>query len=132
MKITSARELLEPGQSAIVFFTHGQSFSIDPSGEGETGEWMLSPALVNKVDRVIVYLRDEAHRVNRIYMGDFVTPFFGGGFSVGGGVFVFGARLPFSPLLHSLSHMTELVTTQVHWLDFGNGSKSPVNYVEFA
>ncbi len=117
MKITTARELLETGQSAIVFFTHGQSFNIDPSGEGETGEWMLSPALVNKVDRVIVYLRDEDRKVNHIYMGDFIS-------------LRRGSRS--RRFFIRFSHMKELGTTQVHWLDFGNGSKSPVNYVENA
>lgn len=117
MKITNARDLLAPGQSAIVFFTHGQDFHIDNTGEGETGSWILNPDLVKKVDRVIVYLRDEDRKINHIYMGDF----------------------------HSLrkgersrrwtvrfSNMTELGTTPIHWLEFGNGSKAPVNYVENA
>lgn len=117
MKITSARELLEPGQSAIVFFTHGQSFNIDPDGEGETGSWMLSPALVNKVNKVIVYLRDEDKKINHIFMGDFHS-------------LRRGERS--RRFIIRFSKMTELGTTQVHWLDFGNGSKAPVNYVEYS
>jgi hypothetical protein len=117
MKITTARELLEPGQSAIVFFTHGQSFNIDSNGEGETGEWMLSPALVNKVDKVIVYLRDEERKVNHIFMGNFHS-------------LRRGARS--RRFFIRFADMKELGTTQVHWLDFGNGTKAPVNYVEFS
>ena len=28
--------------------------------------------------------------------------------------------------------MTDLGITGVHWLDFGNGTKAPVNYVEYS
>lgn len=117
MNLSSARDLLEPNQSAIVFFTHGQSFNIDPTGEGETGSWMLSPALVNKVDKVIVYLRKEELKENHIFIGDYHSLRRGD---------------------HSrrwiirFTNMVELGTTGAHWLEFGNGTKAPVNYIENA
>ncbi|GAP21298.1 hypothetical protein [Leptolinea tardivitalis] len=115
MKLSSARELLEPNQSAIVFFTHGQDFHVDNTGEGETGNWILNPELVRKVDKVIVYYRDETLRINRIYMGNFHS-------------LRKGERS--RRWIVRFTGMTDLGTTGVHWLEFGNGSKAPVNYVE--
>ncbi|MEI8132564.1 MAG: hypothetical protein WCG34_09025 [Leptolinea sp.] len=117
MLITTARELLSPHQSAIVFFTHGQGFNMDNSGEGETGSWLLSPELVNKVDKVIVYLRDDIEKINHIYMGDFHS-------------LRKGDRS--RRWIVRFNNITELGTTYIHWLQFGNGSTAPVNYVENA
>ena len=115
MKITSARDLLEVNQSAIVFFTHGQSFFINENGDGETGSWILNPQLVKKVDKVIVYLRDETKRINHIFLGDFHS-------------LRKGERS--RRWIVRFSNMTELGTTEIHWLEFGNGSTAPVNYIE--
>jgi hypothetical protein len=117
MEITTARDLLTPNQSAIVFFTHGQDFHIDETGEGETGSWILNPELVKKVDKVIVYLRDETEKINHIYMGDFHS-------------LRKGDRS--RRWIVRFNRITELGTTSVHWLKFGNGITAPVNYVENA
>jgi hypothetical protein len=117
MQIKSARELLGPSQSAIVFFTHGQDFHIDENGEGETGSWILNHALVNKVNKVIVYLRDDTEKINHIFMGDFHS-------------LRKGDRS--RRWIVRFDHITELGTTNVHWMDFGNGTTAPVNYVENA
>jgi hypothetical protein len=117
MEIMTARELLEANQSAIVFFTHGQDFHIDETGEGETGSWILNTELVKKVDKVIVYLRYETEKINHIYMGDFHS-------------LRRGERS--RRWIVRFSNMTELGTTPIHWLTFGNGSTAPVNYIEKA
>ena len=117
MQITTARELLEPNQSAIVFFTHGQGFHIDENGEGETGSWLLNTDVVKKVDKVIVYYRNEDEKINRIFMGNFHS-------------LRQGDRS--RRWIVRFDKITELGTTPVHWLNFGNGSTSPVNYVENA
>jgi hypothetical protein len=117
MEITSARGLLETNQSAIVFFTHGQDFHIDETGEGETGSWILNSELVKKVDKVIVYLRYETEKVNHIYLGDFHS-------------LRRGERS--RRWIVRFSNMVELGTTPVHWLDFGTGTTAPVNYIEKA
>lgn len=117
MEISSARALLGANQSAIVFFTHGQSFHMDETGEGETGSWMLNTEIVNKVDKVIVYLRNEILKTNTIYMGDFHS-------------LRRGDRS--RRWIVRFSNMVELGTTGTHWLKFGNGTTTPVNYVENA
>jgi hypothetical protein len=118
MQITTAKDLLAPSQSAIVFFTHGQDFHIDPlTGEGETGSWILNHELVLKVDKVIVYLRDDTEKINHIYMGDFHS-------------LRKGDRS--RRWIVRFSNITELGTTERHWLVFGNGTTAPVNYVEKA
>jgi hypothetical protein len=114
---TNARDLLAPGQSAIVFFTHGMDFHIDDQGEGETGSWILNPELVNKVDKVIVYLRDDTQKTNQIYMGDFHS-------------LRKGERS--RRWVVRFTNITNLGSTDIHWRDFGNGSTAPVNYVENA
>lgn len=115
MNITNARDLLEHNQSAIVFLTHGQDFFLDDNGDGETGSWILNPELVNKVDRVIVYLRDDVKRTNRVFLGDFHS-------------LRKGNRS--RRWVVRFSGMKELGLTPTHWLDFGNGTTAPVNYIE--
>ena len=117
MIITTARDLLAPNQSAIVFFTHGQGFNVDDTGEGETGSWLLNPEVVKKVDKVIVYFRDETEKINHIYMGNFHS-------------LRKGNRS--RRWIVRISGISEIGTTEVHWLKFGNGSTAPVNYVENA
>lgn len=115
--ITNAKDLLAPGQSAIVFFTHGIDFHFDDLGEGETGSWILNPELVKKVDRVIVYLRDDTQKTNHVYLGDFHS-------------LRKGERS--RRWVVRFSNLKDLGTTGVRWLDFGNGSTAPVNYIENA
>jgi hypothetical protein len=117
MIFKTAQDLLAPSQSAIVFFTHGQGFHIDENGEGETGSWLLNRELVKKVDKVIVYFRDESEKINHIYMGDFHS-------------LRKGDRS--RRWIVRFSRITEIGTTDVHWLQFGNGTTAPVNYVENA
>ena len=117
MEITTARDLLAPNQSAIVFFTHGQDLHIDETGEGETGSWMLNYELVKKVDKVIVYLRDDTLKTNHIYLADFHSLRKGN-----------RSRRWIVRFINT----QELGTTNVHWLEFGNGTTAPVNYVENA
>ncbi len=115
MNITNARDLLEHNQSAIVFLTHGQDFFLDENGDGETGSWILNPELVNKVNRVIVYLRDDDKKTNRVFLGDFHS-------------LRKGNRS--RRWVVRFSGMIELGLTPTHWLDFGNGTTAPVNYIE--
>jgi len=115
MNIGTAQDLLERNQSAVVFFTHGQDFHIGDNGDGETGSWMLNADLVKQVNKVIVYLRDENEKINHIYLGDFHS-------------LRRGDRS--RRWIVRFHNMNEIGTTNLHWLKFGNGTTSPVNYVE--
>jgi hypothetical protein len=66
-----ASEVLEKNQEAVVLFTHGPHFSYDPTGNGETGKWVLDPENVENVDKVIIYLRQADKNENRIFLGNY-------------------------------------------------------------
>jgi hypothetical protein len=36
-----ANEVIEKNQEAVIVFTRGQYFSYDPSGNGDTGKWVV-------------------------------------------------------------------------------------------
>jgi hypothetical protein len=68
--INSARDLLKPGESALVLFTRGRRLTINDDGSGSSGNWILDRNL--RVKRVIVYHQlPEADRVD-VYLADFV------------------------------------------------------------
>ncbi|SRR6266852_1524455 len=51
--VSSALDLLESGESALVLFTRGPRLSINPDASGSSGNWVLDCA--RQVDHVIIY-----------------------------------------------------------------------------
>lgn len=71
-ELQSVIELLEPGESALVVFTHGQHFNLDPDGTGSSGDWVIDPD--RHVDRFIVYSRrGPAGGPAEVYRAEFVS-----------------------------------------------------------
>ena len=69
--IIKAADLLQLGQYAIVFFTRGELFTHNQNGDGSTGNWKVNENKLSKLDKVIIYLRDDPAGINRVYMGDY-------------------------------------------------------------
>ena len=109
-----ASDVISSSQSAVIIFTHGEGLSIDPAGNGETGDWVLDPDNVEEVDRVIIYLRRETETVNRIYLGRYTG--------------IRPSELPRRYILRFAS-LKEVGTTDANWLAFAGAGQNPVAYL---
>lgn len=70
--IEKADELVEAGQSAVVFFTKGPHFIYDANGDGTTGNWTTGAGTLERMDKVIIYRRGASVKDNRIFIGDYM------------------------------------------------------------
>ena len=114
MEIKEAKDLVKDNDLAVVVFTKGTDFYYDAIGSGETGNWVVDPEVLENVNRVIIYLRDEKDKLNRIFLGNYA-----------------GCRK--SPIANRhiirFSKLTEVGITNSNWKDFANSGQNPVSYV---
>jgi hypothetical protein len=110
----TAREVINPNQSAVVVFTHGEHLSFDALGNGSTGNWVVDPENVEDVDKVIIYLRRGDEMVNRIFLGNYA-----------------GLRKADIPKRHIIrfARLQEIGTTDANWPEFANSGQNPISYV---
>ncbi|MFZ4664553.1 MAG: hypothetical protein ACOYNY_46600 [Caldilineaceae bacterium] len=110
-EITTACQLLKKAQSAIVVFTRGNHFTINPDRSGSTGHWRIKADLTS--EKVIVYYRKE--KTNEVYTADF-------------------AGLTLSPETDRrvilLRNIALAGTTTSNWFKFGGRSQRPVQFIE--
>ena len=60
-----AIDLLKAGDTAIIVFTHGDNFRLDPqTGHGETGNWKISTDALEFVNKIIIYHRPKGDKSN--------------------------------------------------------------------
>jgi hypothetical protein len=109
-----ANDVVEKQQEAVVFFTHGDHFSYDTSGNGLTGKWVVDPEMVENVDKVIIYLRRENETVNRIFLGNYAG--------------IQKSDLPRRYMIR-FSGLKEVGTTDSNWLEFAKSGQNPVSYI---
>ena len=107
----NARELIAPGKSAVVVFTHGLHFVRREDGSGSTGNWKIS--LSRKFDRVIMYHRLDSATANEVYTAD------ADGTEASDEV---GRRII---LLKNVVHRG---STTSKWPEFAEGHTNPVRY----
>jgi len=109
-----ASEVALPGQRAIALFTTGDKLTLNSKGDGQTGNWRISTARVEKIEKVIIYLRKEGETGGQIWLGDFsdVEP---------------------SPQadrrIIRFTKFRIVGVTQSDWSQFGNGGQNPFAYV---
>jgi hypothetical protein len=65
-----ARDLLGPGQTALVIFTDGSNFDIEEGSFGRPGRWRLREGAA--AHKVIIYFRNKAKNANEVFVADFV------------------------------------------------------------
>jgi len=108
----NARELIAPGKSAVVVFTHGLHFVRREDGSGSTGNWKIS--LSRKFDRVIIYHRLDSATANEVYTAD------------ADGIEASDEEGRRIILLKNVCHRG---STTANWREFANGSQYPVRYL---
>ncbi len=113
-QIQAARDLLKPGESAIVVFTHGPQLLIGPDDSGSTGNWKIRPSW--NINRVVIYVRQTRHSaILNIWLADFV-------------------KITDSPQLgRSVVHFknaAEVGQTAVNWRDFAQTWANPVRFIK--
>ena len=110
-----ASEVVLPGQKAITLFTTGDKFTCNNRGDGKTGNWRISIARVEKIEKVIIYLRKEGETGGQIWLADFsdVEP---------------------SPQagrrIIRFTKLQRVGVTQSDWPQFGNGGQNPLAYID--
>ena len=113
-QFSKAVDVIPTHQKAVVVFTKGDKFSVDHLGIGETGNWKTNPDKLNKVDKVIIYLRKPGDSVNYIFLGNFKSV----RKSNESGRYVI-----------AFSHLSEVGTTNSNWFEFGRSGQNPLIYL---
>lgn len=113
MKVTKAKELLKRHEVAAVVFTRGPLFHFDATGNGETGNWVVDPEMIDEVDKIIVYLKDSTGK--KVFMGNYS-----------------GIRQSSEQgrYIIRFSKLVEVGTTESNWYEFAGGGQNPVCYVD--
>jgi|WetSurMetagenome_2_1015567.scaffolds.fasta_scaffold293360_1 hypothetical protein len=110
-----ATDVIQPGETAIVIFTHGDNFVHDLKvGDGESGNWKISTDSLEFVNRVIIYLRKHRENKNRVFLGDYS-----------------GYRKSEEPgrLIVRFNALIEIEETDLNWIEFSEGSQNPVQII---
>jgi hypothetical protein len=110
-----ATDVIQGGETAIVLFTHGDNFRLDPKvGDGESGNWKISTDSLEFVNRVIIYFRKHGEDKNRIFLGDYC-----------------GYRKSEEPgrLIVRFTGLNEIEGTDLNWIEFSEGSQNPVQII---
>lgn len=107
-------DVIEKNTRAIVLFTHGPHFHFNDAGNGQTGKWHVNPDVVEKVDKVIIYLRRDGGTDNKIFLGKYA-----------------GIEKSDLPRRYTIrfSALKEVGTTESNWLEFAKSGQNPVSYV---
>ena len=112
--VRKAEELVILGEKAFVVFTRGDHLTYDEMGEGQTGNWIAGAQSLSKIDKVIIYLRNEQAGTNLVFMGNY-------------------SYWVESPEQHrKVIHFTRFEKkgfTNSNWLEFGGNSWSPTFYI---
>lgn len=61
-KLSSAEEMVEPGETALCLFTDGRFLSLGPTGFGSSGFWFLDPLRRYELVIIFKWLRDDSGR----------------------------------------------------------------------
>jgi hypothetical protein len=113
--IQKAVELVTKNETAIALFTHGEFFHVDAaSGNGWSGNWVLSPDNLEMVDRVIIYLRGPQDTTNRIFYGTYTT---------------YQKTTEARRYVVRFTNLKEIGATPNNWIDFADSGQNPVSYV---
>ena len=111
--IDKARDLLNPGEKALVLLTRGHQLSINADKSGYTGNWVVDHPL--SVDRVVIYLRpNRAGSRADIFLADFV------------------ASKPSDEerrFVIEFQNARRIGTSFRTWPEFAEGSQNPVRYL---
>lgn len=111
----NAKDVIPAGQKAVVVFTRGGKLEFDKQGSGKTGNWKINPTKLEKVDKVVINLREAGETGGKILMGNHVG--YEPSSEVGRHIIVF-------------SQVKEIGLTSSNWREFSNLWQNPVAFVE--
>lgn len=110
-----AIDLVADGETAIVILTSGKHFEVNQEGFGSTGKWVIDPT--RRIDKVIVFRRDEEHKTQEVFVGEPVD-------------IVQSDRE--RRYVINLAKIRDLGRTSETWLSFADlkpGAQNPIRYV---
>lgn len=107
-----ARDFIKPGETAMVIFTRGGRFEVNADHTGSTGNWVIDPN--RKIDRVIVYHRNETANTNMLYIGSLVQ----------------AEKTTENDRYNiRLAHIQYIGETTLHWKEFAEAGQNPIRYL---
>ncbi len=68
----TAEDVVPAGQRAVVVFTRGEKLIFDNKGDGSTGNWKVNLKKLEKVDKVVIYLREAGQSGGQILMANYI------------------------------------------------------------
>ena len=114
LKISKYYDVISPSQCGVILFTRGDKLTYDTQGNGMTGNWKVDPQRIDKVDKVIIYLREPGSTHNRIFIANYASV------------------LPSSEAGRSIirfNNLKEVGITTSNWLKFAEGGQIPIRYI---
>ncbi|RRR71574.1 MAG: HNH endonuclease [Candidatus Viridilinea halotolerans] len=107
-----ARDFIQDGECVIVVFTTGHKLEINKDHSGFTGNWPIDPH--NKIDRVIIYYRNELAGKNNVFLATFEE-----------------AVLSDDKERYELrlSHIQYAGETVLNWYEFADTGPNPIRYL---
>ena len=113
-EVQSIRDVLRPGDSAVVLMTRGAVLKLNEDGTGSTGNWRASPG--PHVNRVILYVKmGRTRSPAQLWRADYTG--------------ATNASEPGRVVIHFRN--AELVAaTRALWTEFAGGGQSAIRYVD--
>ncbi|MCA0352547.1 MAG: HNH endonuclease [Chloroflexi bacterium] len=65
-----ARDFVQPGKRLLALFTNGHLLTFNNDSTGKSGNWIMDDHRINTIDRVLIYLRDDANK-NTLYIATY-------------------------------------------------------------
>ena len=107
-----AHDFIQPDEAVMIIFTRGGRFDVNADHTGATGNWVFDPN--RKVDRVIIYHRNEGLHTNMLYIGSFVE----------------AERTSENGRYNIvLAHIQYVGQTDLHWKEFADAGQNPIRYL---
>ena len=112
-RIVTAEDVVPAGQRAMVVFTRGEKLIFDNKGGVSTGNWKVNLTKLEKVDKVVIYLREAGQTGGKILMGNYI------GYEPSPEE---GRRIIF------FTQLKEVGSTQSNWREFSKLWQNPVAF----
>jgi hypothetical protein len=109
-----ATELVFPHERTVVVFTRGLHLKINDRGIGESGKWVITKNSLEGVEKVIIYLRNDAANTNQLYLADYIG---------------YHPSDEDRRLVIEFANFRQVGTTQNNWTTFAALSQSPIGVI---
>ena len=107
-------DVISTNKRAVIVFSTGDKFRFNSKGSGETGNWIVDPERLKKIEKVVVYLRKPKESGGRVFIGDYTG---------------FVPSEQTGRHIISFSKLEEVCHTKSNWNKFANTGPSPVRYI---